>query len=240
MMKKEYLTEENYQNTKKKISFVALIIVAIGVLIGGSLIAKGIQKNNQINSKYSDTAKEELSNRIAQEKLNLENKKAALINKGITYSAFTTYEDGEAYDLYILTKVLDPSFDRCSFPEYENNSLTREYCSLKSQFEEINNDFNKDFDSHDSVPFFMFGGFVILVSCMIGGIIYMSTRRREVLAYGLQSVMPVAQEGLEKMAPTAAKVGKEVMKEMAPAYGEMAKEISKGIKEGLKGDESNK
>ena len=80
------------------------------------------------------------------------------------------------------------------------------------------------------MPFFMFGGVIIIASCMVSGSIYMITKRREMLAFGMQQVMPVAQEGIEKMTPTIKKVGKE----MAPMYGDIAKEISKGIKEGLK------
>ena len=68
----------------------------------------------------------------------------------------------------------------------------------------------------------------------------MMAKRREMLAFGLQQVMPVAQEGIEKIAPTMTKVGKEMVKGMAPAYGEMAKEISKGIKEGLNGKDEEK
>ena len=70
------------------------------------------------------------------------------------------------------------------------------------------------------------------------------------MAYSIQQAMPVAEEGLEKMAPTVAKVGatltkemapvyKEVAKDIAPVYGEVAKEISKGIKEGLQDSDNN-
>lgn len=45
---------------------------------------------------------------------------------------------------------------------------------------------------------------------------------REITAFMAQSQMPVAKEGIEKMAPSA---------------GVAAKEIAKGIKEGLKDDE---
>ena len=48
------------------------------------------------------------------------------------------------------------------------------------------------------------------------------TKQRELLAYHAQQIRPVAQEGIEKMAPSA---------------GVAAKEIAKGIKEGLKDDE---
>lgn len=45
---------------------------------------------------------------------------------------------------------------------------------------------------------------------------------RDITAYQVQQMRPVAQEGIEKMAPSA---------------GVAAKEIAKGIKEGLKDDE---
>ena len=57
---------------------------------------------------------------------------------------------------------------------------------------------------------------------MISGSIFMSTKQRGLLAYHAQQIRPVAQEGIEKMAPSA---------------GVAAKEIAKGIKEGLKDDE---
>ena len=78
----------------------------------------------------------------------------------------------------------------------------------------------------------------MIASCMIGGFVFTISKRREMMAFSMQQVMPVAQEGMEKMEPTLSKVGSRMMKNMAPAYGEMAKEISKGIKEGLK--EANK
>ena len=113
---------------------------------------------------------------------------------------------------------------------------TSRYCSLVSQLND-KSDFNKEFDSYDSIPFYIIGGFIIIASCMFAGSIYMTTKQREILAFHAQQVMPVAQEGIEKMAPTIGKAGASITKEMAPAYGEIAKEISKGIKEGLKNDD---
>ena len=121
-----------------------------------------------------------------------------------------------------------------NYYEYSENKVTKKYCALQKELDEISDDFNKSFDSHDSVPFFIFGVFVIIASCMIGGFVFTISKRREMLAFSVQQVMPVAQEGMEKMEPTLSKVGSRMMKNMAPAYGEMAKEISKGIKEGLK------
>ena len=297
--KKEFLTEENYERGKKKLKMVAIIVLVMGLLIGGSLITVGILKQSKTNSNYSEdtikklqndieaekvsleTKKTELKGKIDEalrvEKQNLENKKQELISKGIKYDNSTKYDDGESYDLKVITNALDPSFNYCAFDEYENNVITRDYCLLSSNKDEdsiaINviervlsiefnycvgdtknnmytsrycslvsqlndkSDFNKEFDSYDSIPFYIIGGFIIIASCMFAGSIYMTTKQREILAFHAQQVMPVAQEGIEKMAPTIGKAGASIAKEMAPAYGEVAKEISKGIKEGLKNDD---
>jgi hypothetical protein len=81
-----------------------------------------------------------------------------------------------------------------------------------------------------AVPAFMFPGMIALF-------LFMTAKRRSIMAFTAQQTIPVVQEGVEKVAPSMAKVAKEVGHEMAPLYGEVAKEISKGIKEGLKEDE---
>ena len=233
MENKELLSEEKYQNTKGKISKVAFIIIGIGVLIGLSLIGTGIYKNAKINERYSDKNIAKVEKQIEEEKANLVARQKELADKGVTYDRSADYTDGDAYEYKLIYNVLDPSFDRCSFDEYSENKVTKKYCALQKELDEISNDFNKSFDSHDSVPFFIFGVFVIIASCMIGGFVFTISKRREMLAFSMQQVMPVAQEGLEKMEPTISEVGSRMMKKMAPVYGDMAKEISKGIKEGL-------
>ena len=118
----------------------------------------------------------------------------------------------------------------------EDNVYTSHYCSLVNELDS-KTDFNKEFDSFDSVPFYMLGAFVIIASCMIASSIYITTKHREILAFQAQQVMPIAQEEMKKMAPTIGKTGASIAKEMAPAYGEIAKEISKGIKDGLSKDD---
>lgn len=63
----------------------------------------------------------------------------------------------------------------------------------------------------------------------IGLIIMFISHRREITAYTTQQVMPVAQEGIEKITPT-----------VADAAGSIAKSVSKGIQEGKKEADSNK
>ena len=294
--KKEFLTEENYERGKKKLRMIAIIVLMVGLLGGGSLITIGILKQNKTNSNYSEESIKKLQNDIAIEKVNLETKKTELegkrdealkaekqnleskkqelTTKGVKYNNFAKYDEGDSYDLKVITNVLDPSFNYCAFDEYEDNSITKEYCILSNGRDEdsknisiidmaLSNDcirggednvytshycslvneldsktdFNKEFDSFDSIPFYMLGAFVIIASCMIAGSIYMTTKHREILAFQAQQVMPIAQEGMEKMAPTIGKTGASIAKEMAPAYGEIAKEISKGIKDGLSKNE---
>ena len=65
------------------------------------------------------------------------------------------------------------------------------------------------------------GGFVNTIGfglTIAGAIVMIISHRREITAYTTQQVMPVAQEGIEKMAPT---------------IGNAAREITRGIKEGL-------
>ena len=87
--------------------------------------------------------------------------------------------------------------------------------------------------------YYIIGGMIIFMFGMIALSIYLFAKRREILAFQAQQIMPVAQEGIEKVAPTIGKAGASIAKEMAPAYGSVAKEIAKGIKEGIKDEESS-
>lgn len=222
MENKKYLTEENYEKGKKKLKAIALTILVIGILIGGSLIATGLIKQSKVNSQYSEENKISVSQQLETEKQNLVNKKNELEAKGVKYKAYAKYTDGEVYDLYVITKALDPSFDYCAFDECKNNGLTSKYCSLKNNLKDINSDFNKNFDSSDNIPFYMFGVFAILASFIFSGYVYFISKGREIAAFTTQQAMPIAKEGIDEMAPT---------------IGNAAKEIAKGIKKGLKDEE---
>lgn len=130
----------------------------------------------------------------------------------------------------IIGDVLDGGFDYCSFSDAKNNEYTSMYCSYKLQLSDLT-DFNRSFNSSKHISFYMFGAFAIIASCMVAFSIYMITKRREIIAFFAQQVMPVAQEGIEKMTPTIGKAGASIAKEMAPVYGNMAKEIKEGMNE---------
>lgn len=77
-----------------------------------------------------------------------------------------------------------------------------------------------------SFGLFAIGGFINTIGFALtaaGGITMFIAHRREITAYTTQQVMPVAQEGIEKITPT-----------VANAAGSIAQSISKGIQEGKK------
>lgn len=199
MLKEELLNEGKFQKTKNKLRIIILVVWLIFIALGIFLIYKGLGNNS--------------SDKLLSIENKLKEQKESLEASGLKYNTFATYSDGDLYNLKIITEVLDPSFSYCSFDEYKNNSITNEYCSLKNS----NSSFAK-------TSFLMFGGFIIIASCMFCGVLYLSIiKRREIMAYTVQQVMPVAKEGIDKISPTIAKV-----------TGNIAKEVTKGIKEGLK------
>lgn len=228
MQKKEYLTEESYQKSKKKLSMIAIIVLIIGLAIGGTLIGIGIINKNKTDSEYSEENKESEIKRIkaeiATEEETLRTIKADLESKGVKYDAFTEYDDGESYQLKVVSEVLNPRYDRCLFDEYKENNITQKYCSLQNELDKVENtnvEFERNFKSSSYIPLFMFGAFVIIATCMIAGMIYMTTKRREIAAFGFQQVRPIAEEGMEKMAPSIGRASKTI-----------AKDIAEGIREG--------
>lgn len=282
MNENNYLSEEKYQNTIKKIKRISLIILLIGILIGGSIIIIGINKQFKVDSKYSEENKENLKREIENEKKSLENKKTELESKrndeletekknienykkeletkGVEHKIIANYDDGEVYDLYIVTKVLDPSFDYCSFdeyknhkltskycsiyknndensenlatinkvlesktiycniPEYKNNTLISKYCSLNQELDDMDSEFNKEFDSSKSIPFYMFGAFIIVASCIMSGSVYMISKRREIAAFTTQQMNPITQEHIENMGTSIGKAVDNAAKEINPEY----------------------
>lgn len=191
--KKEFLSEERYQKTEKSITLVAILVLVVGLCIGFFLIYRGVAKPS--------------ASKVEELETELKNKKSELESKGVQYSAFTKYSDGEAYDLKIITGALDPSFPHCEFDEYKNNSITKEYCAAKNSIGE-----------YASVSSIMFGVFICIAACMFSSFIFMVAKGRHIFAFQAQQVMPIAKEGIEKM---------------APSVGGAAKEVAKGIKEGL-------
>ncbi len=241
MEKNKYLNEEKYEKTKKKICLISIIVLIIGFLLGGGLIAAGIINQNKINNEYSEENRASIAAELEAEKQNLLELREKLEKeiepvqeeiKQLEREEFTGFND-EYYARKDRIEELEDSIadsekeisvidgalaeiSSCTFNSGQS-AVTAEYCSLMNQLENFN-DGNKTFDSFKSIPFFMFGGFIILVGCMISFAIFMFAKKREIIAFKTQQVMPVAKEGIREMTPTV---------------GDAAKTIAKGIKTGL-------
>ena len=146
--------------------------------------------------------------------------------------------------------------------EFRNNGFSEEYYRFEAKIDELQDelydieselnkidmgfyDASSDMDKMKSVPYYMFGGFIIFVSIMIGGSLLITAYRRNIMAFTAQQAIPIVKEGVDELAPVvgsaAGKIAeaasphiKKATKEMAPVFGDIAKEISKGIKEGTK------
>ena len=77
-VEREYLNEERYQKNKKKLSTASIIVLLIGLLIGGGLIATGIIKQKEVSDKYSEKGLAEVTEKLNAEKENLLAKKEEL------------------------------------------------------------------------------------------------------------------------------------------------------------------
>lgn len=78
----------------------------------------------------------------------------------------------------------------------------------------------------ENMGLFAIGGFMLVIGfglTISGGVVMFIAHRREIATYATQQVMPLAQEGIEKMAPT---IGR--------AAGKIAKDIKQGINEANK------
>lgn len=202
MNEHEYLNEERYQKTKKKISIISLIVLIIGVGLGSFLIYTGYTKTKAV--KEENTSETVSASEVEAEidKLNEE----LIPLKAKENAEFQANGFSEEY--YRL--------------ENEVNKLQRKVSELNSELSKIKsgyNDTKNRITSSRYIGFYMIGGMVIFMSCILAGGIYMTTKQREMLAFTTQQAMPVGKEFIEEMTPTVAK-----------STGEIAKEISKNIK----------
>ena len=205
----EYLNEEKYQIRSKRLLFIGVIIILLG-LVGAAFILvpkiTDFKKENQ----------EELQQQLNQLKPELERRYAELEARGVQESS--DYKDKDGYEMKLIDIALDPTYDTCeSSSVYSDNDVTREYCKIKAQLYKSNDSFANGRIMYSIVPAFM-----ILMPCLaFGGMLIMAAKRREIMAFQMQQVMPVAQEGISKMSPT---------------LGKSAGTIAKSIKDGLRDD----
>ncbi|HJJ16592.1 MAG TPA: hypothetical protein OIM63_00670 [Bacilli bacterium] len=212
----KFLNEKKYQNTKTIFIILAILLLIIGFVVGGLIIKKGLNKKNDIYSKYTEENKQaqivSLNVQIKIAKSSLESKKAELIAQGLQPSS--NYEDNESYNLYIINNVLNPSFNRCSFDEYKNNELTSQYCNLIKRLEDtekLDIKYKRKSESFSCIPYYMVGTSIILFSIIISISLFLIAKRREIIAFQAQQAMPVVKEGIEEISPALGKAAKDVI-----------------------------
>lgn len=54
----KFLNEKKYQNTKTIFIILAILLLIIGFVVGGLIIKKGLNKKNDIYSKYTEENKQ--------------------------------------------------------------------------------------------------------------------------------------------------------------------------------------
>ena len=111
--------------------------------------------------------------------------------------------------------------------EFKKNGFSENYYNLENTIDKVEDKIEVledklNPDTSYLVVFYMFGGFIVFSTFIISFAIFTTANGREINAFYAQQQIPVAQEGIEKM---------------APSFGKAAKEIAKGIKEGLKDEE---
>lgn len=249
MEDKKYLNEETFQKNKKKITKVALIVLIVGVVIGLGLIITGLILshnatgiNIDINSEQenSETLRDESEvqadiNTI-QPKINSLNSEILALelelldiqmSEGMTDNYYTKQQEKESKETELLNLNDKLKKYKNELSKIQSNNNDDNMNGQIEQFENIFNTTSNKISKSRYIPFYMFGAFVIIASCMISLSIYMFAKRREIMAFTTQQVMPVAKEGIDEMTPT-----------VGSAVGTIGKELAKGIKDGL--NETNK
>lgn len=261
-MNKEYLTEEQYQKTNRKLKKISIIILIVGISIAVLLITIGKIKSININKENQkiekeirenaiktrenneklisklETEIEELKNRerIKEQEITQLNQEISKIfseDRGFSNRYYEKENEinSKKYELEEITGELQEKTSEISNLEFDQRNYDEESINGKIELNMINDFESKGF-YHGAIP-------VIMFSVMISLSLYIQTKQRKIMAYQTQQAMPIAQEKIEKMAPSFGKAGVIISKEMTPVYKDIAKEISEGIKEGLKDDDNN-
>lgn len=210
MENKKYLNEEQYQKTSKHLFKLGIGIIILGFVVATIMFILKLDFGPKVS-------KEELRERLAQLKPNLQERYNELEAKGFKES--WDYKNEEGYEMTLIDIALDPRYSTCeSSTIYSDHDTTREYCEVKQQIYELDKP-----KTEPSILFKIVPSFMVLMPCIaIGAMFILTSKRREITAYATQQVMPVTKEGIEEMTPTVRNA---------------TKEIVKGIKEVLKDEE---
>ena len=250
MEKKEYLTEENYEKGKKTLAKIIKIVLSVGLSISLLLIISGIiviatSGNKENDKETTTTTTTTYSSKVRSEAeinadINARTTKINELKKGLpSLKAQKTSEfmkNGHTQKYYELEQKISDLEDEISKLESEKRTFERELSNREFDLEDEKNEheFEEEFNSitEDIEPEGIFkkgiGGMLIVIglglippTLMISGMLFLIYKKREITIFTTQQTMPIAQEGIEKMAPT-----------IGDAAGSIAEGITKGIKKG--------
>lgn len=225
--KKEYLNEERYQKAKKKITSISLIILVVSLLIGGGLIAAGIIKTNSAKNNTNKLNEENYNAAYKESLENVDVAKKRLSEIATEKETLNKQYNSKQQECDSLNMSDSDWYTKVNQCHREASDIQSKIDELESEEFDLN---NKDYTVYIDKIYakrYYFLSFIGIGVIFMGGMIalafYVIAKRREILAFTTQQVMPVAQEGIEKIAPT---------------IGNAAGTIAKGIKEGLKDEDT--
>lgn len=227
MEKKELMTEESYQRSKKKIIKLSLTILIVGLVVGALLIAAGIlltsnskKQAEKITKERYDAAYKESEKLVADAKDRLNE----IDNQINELKAREEAKESECDSIPMGSANWFADVSKC---RRESSEISSQISDLEDEkFKLENGNYRVNYTpavAKNYTYLSIIGGILIFISGIVSLIIYIRAKRRDIMAFAGQEVMPLAQEGIEKMTPTAAN-----------AAGTMGKEVAKGITEGIK------
>lgn len=224
----QFLNEENYNRANQKLKKASLIILILGILLGGGFIAYGTIKTDEANKlneqRAADAAKEtETKQTAAQQRL------SDIASEQATLEAEHEAKQQECDSLDMQASDWLANRNKC---DREASDIQAKINNLSvEQFELSNSKQTTIYNLEKPEKYYVFyfiGAFCIISSLMASLAIFLITKRRSILAYSAQSVMPVGKEAVEQYTPTIAK-----------AAGDIAESVSEGIAKGVSKNKHN-
>ncbi len=142
-------------------------LVLVGVIVTTVLVFIGARNYIEASRCFaSNTNAESLGVDLAAETKSLRDRQAVLVNKGVIDEKDSS--DKEGYELYLINKALDTSYNNCASTEFLESEVVGRYCDLRTELAAVPQ-YTKDAVRQRTVPYFI-GAFMILVVFLGGGI----------------------------------------------------------------------
>ena len=141
-------------------------LVLVGVIVTIVLVFIGARNYIAASRFASNTNAESLGVDLAAETTSLRDRQAVLVNKGVIDEKDSS--DKEGYELYLINKALDTSYNNCASTEFLESEVVGRYCDLRTELAAVPQ-YTKDAVRQRTVPYFI-GAFMILVVFLGGGI----------------------------------------------------------------------